>query len=108
VALLGGEITERNRQMCLADARRAEKDDVLGAFAPRDQCLQAFGRLDGLRDRGDLEEILRAERCNGWNGFEPGPHDYARERRDCAEERTRSRGRGALSWSVRHRRGDAR
>jgi hypothetical protein len=32
VAVLGGEVTKRDRQMRLADAGGAEKDDVLGAL----------------------------------------------------------------------------
>ena len=71
VAVLGGEVAERDRQMRLADAGGAEKDDVLGALDEGEA-----GELVDLRARyaGGEAEVEAVERLDRREAGDAGEH----------------------------------
>ena len=71
VAVLSGQIAQRNRQMRLADARGTEKDNVLGALDEGEA-----GELMDLPTRHTRCEakVKAVERFNCWEAGHTGEH----------------------------------
>ena len=70
VALLSGQIAERNRQMCLAYAGRAEKDDVLGTLDEGEASKLTDLLARHTRREAEVKAVERFDRGEAGNAGE--------------------------------------